>query len=76
MSEIRDYGFDGATLAQLNTSPSPMRPSNIDLEAQSPQAPVQVQEKENRHPISPIEYAHFVAHSSNAGRCLELQDIF
>lgn len=59
MSEIRDYGFDGATPAQLNTSPSPMRPSNIDLEAQSPQAPVQVQEKENRHPISPIESVRF-----------------
>lgn len=41
MSEVRDYGLDGAT------------PSRVDLEAQSPQSPVQPQERENKHSISP-----------------------
>lgn len=54
MSEVRDYGLDGANPTQLNTTPLPMRPPNIDLEAQSPRSPVRYQEKENKHPISPI----------------------
>ncbi|KAL9134930.1 MAG: hypothetical protein Q9175_003875 [Cornicularia normoerica] len=55
MSEARDYGLDGATPVQLNTSPSPMRPPHIDLEAQSPRSPIQFQRKEDKHPISPTE---------------------
>ena len=54
MSEVRDYGLDGATPAQLNTSTSPLPPSHIDIEAQSPRSPIQSQEKGNEHPISPI----------------------
>ena len=75
MSEVRDYGFGGAIPPKSNTSP-PIRPSNIDLEAQSSPASVQIQEKENRRPISPIEYVNFGDDSSNFVRCFELQDMF
>ena len=54
MSEIRDYGLDGATQSQLNTSQSPMQPSTLDLEAQSPQSPVQSHQSDNKRPTSPI----------------------
>ena len=54
MSEIRDYGLDGATQSQLPTSQSPMPPPPIDLEAQSPKSPDRSQETDNRRPTSPI----------------------
>ena len=54
MSEIRDYGLDGATQSQLDTSQSPMPPPPIDLEAQSPQSPDPSQETDNKRPTSPI----------------------
>ena len=51
MSEIRDYGLDGGP-TRLNTSP--MRPTHIDLEAQSPMSPDQP--SANKHkPQSPTE---------------------
>ena len=52
MSEVRDYGLEGANPLELNTSSPPMQPSHIDLEAQSPQTPVQSQEAEKKRPIS------------------------
>ena len=64
MSEVRDYGRDGATSVQLNTSSSPMRPSHIDLEAQSPKSPIQSQEKGYKQPISPIVSRAFRVKSS------------
>ena len=50
MSQVRDYGLEGANTVQLDTSQSPV---HVDLEAQSPRSPVQSQEKENRRPVSP-----------------------
>lgn len=70
MSEVRDYGLDGANPAQLNTPPSP-----IDLEAQSPQSPVQPQETDNKNPISPIVSHVSQTISSQFVSHLELRDI-
>ena len=39
MSQVRDYGADGAPI-RLNTSQLPMRPTHIDLEAQTPRSPI------------------------------------
>ena len=54
MSEIHDYGLDGSNPVQSNTSSSPKPLSNLDLEAQSPQTPVESREPGNNQPVSPI----------------------
>ena len=75
MSEVRDYGLGGATPLNLNTSQSPMRPSRIDLEAQSPQSHVQPQERDNKDPISPIVSYVLQAIPSEFSLDLDLQDV-
>lgn len=52
MSEVRDYGVDGASPTRLNTSP--MAPTHIDLEAQTPKSPVQVSDDKMK-PQSPTD---------------------
>ncbi|KAL6721648.1 hypothetical protein ACLMJK_000752 [Lecanora helva] len=53
MSEVRDYGLDGGGgLTNLNTSS--MRPTHIDIEAQSPTSPTQ-QSEAHLKPQSPTE---------------------
>ncbi len=54
MSEVRDYGVDGASSTRLNTSS--MAPAHIDLEAQaqSPRSPVQFIDDKTKPP-SPID---------------------
>ena len=53
MSEVRDYGIDGG-LAPTRLVTSPMKPSHIDLEAQSPMSPNQYSEAHLK-PQSPTE---------------------
>ena len=53
MSEVRDYGIDGGK-APIRLNTSTMRPSHIDLEAQSPMSPTQYDDAHLK-PQSPTE---------------------
>ncbi|KAK4692889.1 hypothetical protein P7C71_g4401, partial [Lecanoromycetidae sp. Uapishka_2] len=52
MSEVRDYGVDGASPTRLNSSPG--APTHIDLEAQTPMSPVNFVDDKMK-PQSPTE---------------------
>ena len=56
MSQVRDYGLDGAPLVHLSTSPTQIQPTHVDLEAQSPRS---VYTENKLKPQSPTESVRF-----------------
>lgn len=54
MSEIHDYGMDAGNTPPIRLNTDPMRPTHIDLEAQSPMFPSQLP-KNDPKPQSPTE---------------------